>query len=305
MSVGAGDRGVGINLLFARALEGSTCILKSKGWIGLVRIDRVVADPLRVGLWITPLDEPGLRRGDAEPFVLSGPTDAVYRTDFELGLSCGYGMDHLVYEPKVVKYVSRLAARGIPRQDLIDAVNHGYGRPTDKDGWPLEDASGDMWRVGRRGNVTELAWAQVGEELFLQLSDLLEPAPQLLVWKGSNPIELLQNVVSHVPAGPAATMRHLIELDRQYRAEAPRALPAVEEDQERLFAYKPAFAMFYAFDYAGVCVSAAMSNADLLRLVRAVATFAGWKFEPLSLPSLTELPAMGSAIYGRTFSIHP
>ena len=300
MGTGISDGGTGENLLFARALAGKECLLKSKGWIGLVRVERVVADVRHVAMWLTPIEAPGLPVGPAEPFVFSGPGTAIYRSSWEFGLSCGYGMDYLIHHPQVIESVLEMVRGGATRRMLLDALNHGEGLPE-----ALQAQQCEFPRfvdAERRRARAALAWTGWEKTLAVQLSDLPAPAPALLSWASDSPAHLFLGLVSHVDGPRKDIAQHLLTSDRAYRANHPGAWPVIEETPERLFAHKQAFAMFYATRFEDQFLSAAMSNDGFVRTIKYLAEYAGWDFGVLALPS-EKVGLSDGTFSGRSFAI--
>jgi hypothetical protein len=209
-------------------------------------------------------------------------------------------MDHLIHDPQVIEYVLELARGGADRQTLIHAVNRGYGRSDVVQRKQYEFPR--LVEVGPRRERPTLAWTSWNNVLAIQLSDLPAPAPALLAWVGESPVHLLRNLAPSEDGPRKDFAQHLLTSDRAYRATHPDALPVIEETPERLFAHQPEFAMLYASTFGDLCISAAMSNYDLVRTIKCFAAHSGWDFGKLKLPS-QKLELSDGVFSGRTFSI--
>jgi hypothetical protein len=291
---------LGSALLFFRALEGRTCVLRSKRWIGLVEVERVCADVRHTDLRLVPKASDAFPVRDKAAFSLSGPSKSLRYRAWEAGFSVGYGMDTLIHDARVVEALTRLAASGASSRELRAAVNLGEGLPDEVRALATRSAEPPP-EPPRHGPPT-LSWTQWRNQRTVQLSDLPAPHPSLLAWVEEFPHALLQAAAPWVSGGAPAAMQHLLACDRAFRQVHPAARPAVEESAERLFAHKPELAMLYAMRFEGVFIAADMSDKTWLRLLGDLARHAGWEQAELHL-NTTDDETSEHVVRGRDFSI--
>jgi hypothetical protein len=293
---------LGSALLFFRALEGRTCVLRSKRWIGLVEVGRVSADVRHTCLQLVPKDSDAfpVRGKEAFSFSLSGPSKSLRYHAWEAGFSVGYGMDALIHDTRVVEALTRLAASGASWPELRAAVNLGEGLPDEVRTLVARPAEPPP-EPPSRGRPT-LSWTHWANQRAVQLSDLPTPHPSLLAWVEEYPHALLQAAALWVSGGAPAAMQHLLACDRAFRRAHPAARPAIEESAERLFAHKPELAMLYAMRFEGVFIAADMSDKAWLRLLGDLARHAGWDLAELHLDP-TGGETSKHIVRGRDFSI--
>ncbi|WP_341678725.1 hypothetical protein [Niveibacterium sp. SC-1] len=299
LTLGQGTR-LGNALYFIRGLERQTCLLKSRAWIGLVRVERVVADLRYATVSLLPQESAVFPIRSPELLTLRGPSTSLHYCAVKAGFSSGLAMDCLVHDHRIIKALTDLASTGVSTQQFIRALNRGTGLPEDVQELFYQEAPRS--RPENRGGRPALAWSHWDGRWAVQLSDLPPPCPPLVAWIDEYPTAPLQAAAHSATDGPAQAMQHLLHCDRAHRQRQPDARAAVEESADLLFAHKPEFAMFYAMYCEGVYAAADMGLSDWLRLLGELASHAGWDFGELALEPLEE-GVSEHTIAGPTYSV--
>lgn len=264
-------------LLFLESLKDRSVFYSEKSLMGMATVESVdcndfnVSIALRIKPWFC-------RFGDKpERISVGGNLEMFSRRLRVLHLSPGYGIDSaLVHDPVAIDLVLARIKGGEQPFDLMRLIRDDFRdlppgvlpEPVVADDISGEPASDPRCRLKYAGN-----------RFFAHFRDLPVDEGRHLAWSTDNPVHILVAICHLFRERAPDLLPHLLERDRQYCQTHPKVVPSIEVSAEKLFAWKPAFAMFYHMRYGDFSLNSGLSNSAAARLLKWIGEYCGFRME--------------------------
>ena len=287
----------GRTMLDCEALLGCEVFYAEKHACGLAIVEAVTVEPTHVEL-VLRFRPAG--RGESRGWLDHGahrigyPLNAIRTGACSIHLNSGYGVhSDIVHDPVAIEQVLQATSEAtspahfsavlsrFERQELISRFNGTPEIPG------ISDPDNAKHPPGEAATTFVPRWCRASADrgvFVLQLRDATEQGTHCAAWVTRWPLALLMAVCRLCLTRTPDLPRDLLQLERTHYRAHPEAAPVLAESSSELFAKKPELAQIFHQRFCNLSWNANLTDDDFFRLLSAITTRCGIRFEPGTVP---------------------